>query len=86
MLIDIIEAKYFKDYKIIFTFENGKQKVVDFKNELWGEMFEPLKDLKEFKNFIVNKEFGTIVWKNGADVSPETMYKIGIPVSKEKLA
>jgi hypothetical protein len=81
-LYDIVNAEYISDYKIVFTFENGEKKLVNLENMLWGEVFEPLKDRELFKQFKVNKEYGTIVWPNGADVAPDGMYEIGIPVSE----
>ena len=80
-LYDIVDAKYIDDYKIVFTFENGEKKLVDFENMLWGEVFEPLKDKEQFRQFKINKEYGTIVWTNGADVAPDGMYEIGEPYS-----
>jgi hypothetical protein len=71
-LIKVTEAKYIEDYKIEFRFNDGKRKVVDLKDELWGEMFEPLKDVDYFKAFILNPF--TIEWPNGADFAPEYLY------------
>ena len=79
MLFDIVNAEYISDYKILFTFENGEKKLVNFEDMLWGEVFEPLKDKTLFKQFKINKEYGTIVWPNGADVAPDGMYEMGTP-------
>jgi hypothetical protein len=41
------KAKYLDEYRIILTFEDRSQKVVDFKKILRGfkgEVFQPLKD------------------------------------------
>jgi hypothetical protein len=70
--IKIEEAKYIDGYKIALTFNDGKKKVVDLKNELWGEVFEPLNDISFFKNFTLNPF--TIEWENGADFAPEFLY------------
>ena len=35
-----------------------------------------LKDQKYFATVYVNKELGTIVWDNGADLSPSYLYSI----------
>ena len=48
---------------------------IDLEKELWGEVFEPLKDLTVFKTFQINAELNTIVWPNGADFAPEYLYE-----------
>jgi hypothetical protein len=80
--LDIVNAEYISDYKILFTFENGEKKIVNFEDMLWGEAFEALNDKNLFKQFKINKEYGTIVWPNGADVAPDGMYEIGISYNK----
>ena len=68
------KAKYIEEYKIQMTFEDKKTKIVDLKNYLDGEIFEPLNDINYFKNFKV--ALNTITWKNGADISPDFLYEI----------
>ena len=82
----IVEAEYIKDFKILITFNNGIKKVVDLEQHLWGEMFEPLKDKNLFKQFKVDNDIHTIVWPNGADFSPESLYEIGVPYNKVKVS
>ena len=74
-LIKVADAKYIDGFKIEFHFSDGKKKVIDFKDELKGEIFEPLKDPGYFKKFRLN-DF-TIEWENGADFSPEFLYYYG---------
>lgn len=38
-------------------------------------MFEPRRDIHFFKQVRVHPEIGTIVWPDGADVAPETVYE-----------
>lgn len=71
------QAKYDKDYKIILTFDNKTDKIVDLFPYLYGEIFEPLKDISCFKKFKVNEDTDTIEWENGADMSPDFLYRIG---------
>ena len=75
MILHIREAKYLHDYVIWLRFNNGAEGEIDLKNELDGEMFEPLKDINNFKNFIIDPEIETIVWDNGADITPEFLYE-----------
>ncbi|HGY54955.1 MAG TPA: DUF2442 domain-containing protein [Caldithrix abyssi] len=76
MLPRLKEAKYKGDYKIWLKFEDGAKGVVDLEEELWGDIFLPLKDKNKFAEFVFNKELGTIVWPNGADFAPEFLYKM----------
>jgi Protein of unknown function (DUF2442) len=82
-LVGVTEAKYIEDYKIVITFTTGEQRIVDLKRQLHGEMFEPLKDKNIFMQFRVDKDIRTIVWPNGADLAPYSLYEIGKPI-KEK--
>ena len=67
-------AEYAGDYRIKVTFEDGTEGVLDLKDELWGEVFEPLKDVSMFRAFRVDPELKTIVWPTGADLAPEYLY------------
>lgn len=71
----IESAEYLESYKIRLVFSDGKTRIIDLENELWGEMFEPLKNLETFQQFKVNLELRTIVWPNGADLAPEFLYE-----------
>jgi hypothetical protein len=70
----IVEAKYKSGYTIWVRFEDGVSGDIDLQNELWGEVFEPLKQMSEFKKFRVDEELQTLVWPNGADFAPEYLY------------
>ena len=72
--IKILKAQYLSEFKIKLEFSDGYQSVVDLKNELWGEIFEPLNDVRYFKDFKTNPF--TIHWDNGADFSPEYLYEL----------
>jgi hypothetical protein len=50
-------------------------RVVEAVNELWGPMFEPLKDPDLFFQASVNSELQTVTWPNGADLAPEFLYQ-----------
>jgi len=69
------EAKHLHDYVIWLRFNDGAEGEVDLKDELGGEVFEPLKDLAHFVRFRVDPEMLTLVWDNGADLAPEFLYQ-----------
>ena len=75
MLIDVMEAKYVSEYTVWLRFEDGSEGEVDLSSELYGPIFEPLKDIEYFKTFSVPEELGTISWPNGADFAPEFLYE-----------
>jgi hypothetical protein len=68
------EAEYLHDYVLWLRFNDGAEGLVDLKDELYGEMFEPLRDMKTFQAFKVDPDLETIVWDNGADLAPEFLY------------
>ena len=72
----VIEAHYVGDYVIWLKFSDGVEGEVELKDELWGPVFEPLKDKEEFKKFRVHPDLHTIMWENGADFAPEFLYTI----------
>lgn len=74
-LIKVVKARYIEGYKIEFQFNDGKIKTIDLSKEIYGEVFEPLKDIEIFKKFSLNPF--TIEWENGADFAPEYLYQIG---------
>jgi hypothetical protein len=44
MLIDVIEAKYLRDFVVWVKFEDGTEGEIDLAQELYGPVFEPLRD------------------------------------------
>lgn len=75
---------YLNEYRILLEFNDDKIKVVDLKDELWGPVFEPLKDIEFFKQ--VQSDGTTIVWPNGADMCPDVLYEMGKDIKEANLA
>jgi hypothetical protein len=75
MLPKLKEAKYQGGYRVWLKFADGVNGEVDFESELWGEIFEPLKDTVRFAELTLDDELGTIVWPSGADFAPEFLYQ-----------
>ncbi len=76
-------AEYINGYCIRVSFADGKSSQIDLEDELWGEIFEPLRDPEYFKQFFVNAELNTIQWPNGADLAPEFLYETAAPNTYE---
>lgn len=68
-------AEYAGGYAIRLRFDDGTEGVVDLADELWGEVFEPLKNPDIFQQFRLEPELNTISWPTGADFSPEFLYE-----------
>jgi hypothetical protein len=75
MLPRLQEARYRGNYRIWLRFADGVEGEVDLERELWGEVFEPLRDRTRFAAFALDAELGTVTWPNGADFAPEFLYQ-----------
>jgi hypothetical protein len=87
MLHLIKKVEYVEDYKLKLTFNDKKQKIVDLKkysNEGAETVFYPFRDLAFFKSVKLDRKLGTIVWPNGVDLCPDTLYMRGLDVSEEE--
>ncbi len=80
-LIKVSNAEYLNDYVINIKFTDGLSGKVDLKNEIYGEVFQPLKDIDYFKSFI--RDRWTIGWDCGADFAPEFLYELVIKQNKK---
>ena len=74
MFIYVTEAKYLDNYEVKLEFNDGKVGIVNLENELYGTMFEPLKDKRVFSTVRLDRDLDTITWDNGADLAPEFLY------------
>jgi len=71
-LASVVRAEYQGGYRIRLTFNDLSRGTVDFRPWLDGPVFEALRDPQYFRKFFVDG--GTVVWPNGADIAPETLY------------
>ena len=67
-------------YALLLTFEDDSVRRVDLESHLDGEVFEPLKSLEQFSTAHLNADIDTVVWDNGADMAPDFLYDISVPV------
>ena len=76
-MLNVIEAKYIRDYQIEILFNDHIKGIVDLKNIIKNDhrpIFQELKDKKKFSQITVSMD--TIVWKNGLDLAPEFLHKL----------
>ena len=71
MLPHVTQARHVTGHTLWLQFSDGAEGEIDLSSELYGEVFEPLKDLAYFQSFRVHRELKTVVWPNGADFAPE---------------
>ena len=79
----ITEVAYVSDFTLQLRFEDGSVRTVDLKEHLDGKMFEPLKDRARFRTARLEPDLDTVVWENGADMSPDFLYEISRPVEQK---
>ena len=77
MFLHVQHVKPTKDYELRIEFTNRVSKDVDLRAELYGPIFEPLRDPELFRLVSLNEETRTIEWPNGADFAPEFLYEKG---------
>ena len=74
ILLNVVSVEYLDNYQLKLTFNNGIEGIVDLEQELYGEIFEPLKAKSLFQTVFVTSR--TIEWPNGADFAPEFLFEI----------
>lgn len=68
----VVEAQVLPPYGLRLTFDDGLVRDVDLADDLWGTVFEPLKDPAYFARVVV--DHGTVVWPNGLDLDPLVLH------------
>ena len=75
MIPKVVEVTALDGYRLWLRFQDGVSGTVDLSAELWGPMFEPLKDVRLFAQVAIHPELETVTWPNGADLAPEFLYQ-----------
>ncbi len=71
MFLHTTQVQPLPGYRLRLWFNNGSQGEVSLRDQLWGEVFEPLRDEALFLSARHDDASGTVVWSNGADFAPE---------------
>ncbi len=61
-------------YGLRVTFRDGVIREIDFEPMLAGSLYGPLRDEARFRQVRLDPEVHTLVWPNGADFDPATLY------------
>lgn len=83
-MISIKSAQYQQDYQIFLLFNDDTSGVVDFRKFLFEEkhtVFKRLRDINQFKNFLVDY---TIIWGDDLDLAPEFLHDLLIKQNDKK--
>ena len=69
-----VAVEVLRPYVIEVTFDDSTRRQIDMEPELWGPVFEPLRDPALFAQAAVDPAFGSVYWPTGADLAPEFLY------------
>lgn len=78
MVVYVSSVEPKDNYNLLVTFENGEKRLVDCAALLDKSVYKPLKNKAFFDT--VKMEYGTAVWNNRIDISPEYLYLNGVKV------
>jgi hypothetical protein len=76
MIIHITAVQVIGPFSLAVTFDNGAHRRVNLRPELYGPMFEPLRDPAYFACVYVDADSRTVTWPNGADFAPDFLYEL----------
>lgn len=69
----VVEVVPLPNYRLRVRFDDGTEGIVSLEEQLFGPIFEPLKEVSFFERVTIDK-FGVICWPNGADLAPDALY------------
>ena len=75
LLVRVTDFTIVDEYTLRVEFDDGTAQTIDFAPVLHGYYFGPLRDLELFNQVRLDPEINTLVWPNGADFDPVTLYK-----------
>ena len=74
MIVHVTAAKVVGPHALELLFDDGLSKRINLRRELYGPVFEPLRDQAYFARVAVDPNLGTVTWPNGADFAPDFLY------------
>ena len=70
----VVDFKKVAPFTLWLRFEDGTSQEIDFHPVLKGELYGPLQEPRLFEQVRLDPEAHTLVWPNGADFDPATLY------------
>ncbi len=71
-LLDVVKVEAKANYVLYLEFENGEKRLFDMAPYMDRKPFVELKGSPRFAMAAVG--YGTVVWPDGIDIAPETLY------------
>ena len=74
------------DYRVLVSYENGLQCILDVKPWINGDWYGELHDVEYFNKVRPHTLLGAIEWPNGQDIAPEDIIQFGVKISEPQNA
>jgi len=74
LICRVIDFEIVGPYTLRVVFDDQTEQIIDFRPVLEGALYGPLQDELLFAQVEIDPEVHTLVWPNGADFDPETLY------------
>lgn len=74
LMVGVAEFEIVGPYSLRLTFDDRSECRIDFEPVLYGYYYGPLRDISLFNQVRIDPEVHTLVWPNGADFDPATLY------------
>jgi uncharacterized protein DUF2442 len=75
-IVHVTDLQVLGGYRLRLGFDDGTCGEIDFSEEDWEGVFAPLADPAYFGRVELDRQLGTLVWPNGADIAPETLRRL----------
>lgn len=78
MLPRVKSVSHLDAYRMQLQFTDNLVGIIDFHDKVVGRggVFEPLEDIEFFRQVVVDRESGTLVWPNEVDLCPDGLYQL----------
>lgn len=76
MIIHVTRVEVVGPCSLALTFDNDIHRRVNLRQELYGEIFQPLRDPTYFAQAYLDPDSRTVTWPNGADFAPDYLFRL----------